>query len=130
MNRMLQQVVPTCEGWEAVLFSYDDGELFREPIVCCAFMSERPYVENGEDEEKYLEGMVVTDNGTRIGGINDTPDDTGFLGYLYSKLPKKKITERMDYFKDQANQLMKIRKSGHRPGKKIRGAKRGKKARK
>ena len=26
--------------------SLDDGELFREPIVCWAFMSERPYVEN------------------------------------------------------------------------------------
>jgi hypothetical protein len=31
------------------------------------------------------------------------------------KLPKKKIRERMDYFKEQAQQLMKIRKSGHRP---------------
>jgi len=44
-----------------------------------------------------------------------------------SKLPKKKIWERMDYFKDQANQLMKIRKSGHRPARKIRGGRRGKK---
>jgi len=44
MNRMLQQIVPTCEGWEAVFFSYDDGELFREAIVCWGFLSERPYV--------------------------------------------------------------------------------------
>jgi len=47
-----------------------------------------------------------------------------------SKLPKKKIKERMDHFEEQANQLMKIRKSGHLPGKNIRGAKRGKKTEK
>jgi len=32
-----------------------------------------------------------------------------------SKVPKKKIKERMDYFKDQAKQLMEIRKSGPLP---------------
>ena len=48
-------------------------------------------------------------------GSNDTPDDIGFLGYLYSKLPREKMKIRMDYFKDQAKQLMKIRKSGHLP---------------
>jgi hypothetical protein len=57
--------------------------------------------------------MVVINDRIRIGGINDTPDDIGFLGYLYSKLPKKKIKERMDYFRGQAKQLMEIRKSGH-----------------
>lgn len=35
------------------------GELFREPIVCWAFMSERPYVEDGPDEERYVEGQVL-----------------------------------------------------------------------
>ena len=92
-------------------------------------MSDRPYLENGADEERYLEGMVVINDRIRIGGINDTPDDIGFLGYLYSKLPKKKIKERMDYFKDQAQQLMKIRKSGHRPAKRNREAKGGKRTR-
>ncbi len=127
MRKVLQQIVATCEGWEAVFFSYNDGELFREPIICWAFMSDRPYIENGADEERYLEGMVVINDRIRIGGINDTPDDIGFLGYLYSKLPRKKIKERMDYFKDQANQLMKIRESGQLSNKKIRGARRNRK---
>jgi hypothetical protein len=129
MRKVLQQIVATCEGWEAVFFSYEDGELFREPIICWAFVSDRPYIENGADEERYLEGMVVINDRIRIGGINDTPDDIGFLGYLYSKLPKKRIKERMDYFRDQAGQLMKIRKSGHRPAKRIREAKGGKRTR-
>jgi len=90
-------------------------------------VSDRPYLETGEDEERYLEGMVVTNNGSRIGGINDTPDDIGFLGYLYTKQSKKRIKERMDYFKDQARQLMEIRKSGHPANKKIQQSKRGKK---
>jgi hypothetical protein len=90
-------------------------------------VSDRPYLENGSDEERYVEGMVVINNGTRICGINDTPKGMGLVGYLYTKLPKKKIKERMDHFKEQAQQLMEIRKSGHRSGKKIRGAKKGKK---
>ncbi len=44
---------------------------------------------NGPDEERYVEGMVVINNGSRIGGINDTSEDIGFLGYLGTKLPKK-----------------------------------------
>ncbi len=126
MRKVLQQIVATCEGWEGVFFSYNDGELFREPIICWAFVSDRPYLENGADEERYLEGMVVINDRIRIGGINDTPDDIGFLGYLFSKLPKKKLKERMDYFKDQARQLMKIRESGHRADKKVRRVKKGK----
>jgi len=43
------------------------------------------------------------------------PDNIGFLGYLNTKLPEEKIKERMDYFKDQAKQLMEIWKSGHLP---------------
>ena len=34
MRKILRQIVATCEGWEAVFFSYGDGDLFREPIVC------------------------------------------------------------------------------------------------
>ena len=64
---MLQQVVPTSEGWEAIFFSCDDGELFREPIVCWGFISEKPYVEDCEDEARYLEGQVVTNGGSKIG---------------------------------------------------------------
>ena len=52
MNRKLQQIVPTCEGWEAVFLSYDHGELFREPIVCWGFMSERRHVKDAEDEAR------------------------------------------------------------------------------
>jgi len=33
--------------------------------------------------------VVVTHNQIRIGGINDTPENIGFLGYLDTKLPKK-----------------------------------------
>ncbi len=130
MRKTLQQIVATCEGWEAVFFSYDDGELFREPIVCWASMSDRPYLENGADVERYLEGMVMINDRIRIGGINDTPDDIGFLGYLYSKLPRKKIKERMDYFKDQARQLMEIREPGDRPSRKTRWGKKSKTIRK
>jgi hypothetical protein len=32
-------------------------------IVCWAFVAERPHVENGPDEEKYFEGMVLVDDG-------------------------------------------------------------------
>jgi hypothetical protein len=32
-----------------------------------------------------------------------------------TKLPEEKIKERMDYFKDQAKQLVEMRKSGHYP---------------
>jgi len=70
---------------------------------------------NGEDEAGYLEGQVVTNGGSKIVGINDTPENIGFVRYLYSKLPMEKIKMRMDYFKDQAKQLMKIRKSSHLP---------------
>jgi len=115
MERTLHQIVATCEGWEAVFLSYDNGELFREPIVCWAFTSERPYVEDGEDEERYVEGQVVVDNGSKIVGVYDVPENIGFLGYLNTKLPEEKIKERMECFKNQARQLMEIRKSGHLP---------------
>ena len=81
--------------------------------------SEGRRLHNGEDEERYIEAQVLIKKGSKIGGINDTPEDIGFLGYLFSKLPEEKIKERMDYFKDQAKQLMKIRESGHLPDDKI-----------
>jgi len=109
------RIIRSCNGWEAVFFSYDNGELFSEPIVCWALVSERPYVENGEDEERYIEGQVLIDKGTDIGGVNDLPDNIGFVGYLNTALPEGKIKERMDHFKDQAKQLMEIRKSGRLP---------------
>ena len=76
-------------------------------------VSERPYVENGEDEERYIEGQVLIDKGIDIGGVNDLPDNIGFVGYLNSTLPEEKIKEQMNYFRDQAKQLMEIRKSSH-----------------
>jgi len=34
--------------------------------------------------------MVVINNESKIGGgINDTPEDIGFLGYLNTKLPEE-----------------------------------------
>ena len=30
------QITPKPEGWEAVFFSYDGGELFSEPVICWA----------------------------------------------------------------------------------------------
>jgi len=41
------------------------------------------------------------------------------LGYLNTKLPVEKIKERMDHFKDEAKQLIEIRKSGNLPDDKI-----------
>ena len=57
------------------------------------------------------------------------PEDIGFLGYLYAKVPEEKIKERMDHFKELAQQLIIIRKSGHLRVKKIREAKGGKRTR-
>ncbi len=107
------RIIRSCNGWNAVFFSYDNGELFSEPIVCWALVSERPYVENGEDEERYIEGQVLIDKGTDIGGVNELPDSVGFLGYLNTTLPEEKIKEQMDYFRDQAKQLIEIRKNTH-----------------
>ncbi len=42
---------------------------------------------NGEDEQRYIEGQVLIDKGTDIGGVNDVPDSIGFLGYLNTTLP-------------------------------------------
>jgi hypothetical protein len=113
------RIIRSCNGWVGVFFSYDNGELFSEPIVCWALVSERPYVENGEDEERYIEGQVLIDKGTDIGGVNDLPDNIGFVGYLNTALPEEEIKERMAYFRDQAKQLMEIRKAGHLPADRI-----------
>ena len=87
----------------------------REPVLCWALVSERPYVENGEDKERYIEGQVVINNGSKIGGVYDVPENIGFWGYLYTKLPEKNRKEHMDHFKNQAKDLIEIRKSGHLP---------------
>ena len=106
-------------GWEAAFFSYDDGELFCETVICWALVSERPYVENGKDEERYIEGQVLAEKGSDIGGVYDLPEDIGFLGYLNTKLPEKNRKEQMDHFKKQAEDLMEIRRSGHLPDNRI-----------
>lgn len=111
MKKMLQ-IASACE-WEAVFFYYDNGKVFREPVVCWAFVSERPFVENGEDEAKYIEGQVVLNGGDKIGGVYEVPENIGFLGYLYSKLTEQRIKERMDHFIAQSKELMELRKSGH-----------------
>ena len=114
MKKMVQ-IMPACEGWEAVFFSYDGGECFRESIVCWAFISARPYVENGDGEERYIEGRLVLNGGSRIAGVTETPEGIGFLGYLYSKLPEETIKERMDYFRDQGRDLMELKRTGRLP---------------
>jgi len=43
MRRILQ-IMQACDGWEAGFFSYDDGDLFCEPVLCWALVSETPYV--------------------------------------------------------------------------------------
>jgi len=73
--------------------------------------------------------VVATNNGSKIVGVYDVPENIGFVGYLNTKLPEEKIKERMDYFKEQAKQLMEMKKSGHLPDKKIREAKGGKRTR-
>jgi hypothetical protein len=35
MKKILQ-IMQACDGWEAVFFSYDDGGLFFEPVICSA----------------------------------------------------------------------------------------------
>jgi hypothetical protein len=82
-------------------------------------MSERPYVEDGEDEERYIEGQVLVEKGIGIGGVYDLLENIGFLGYLNTRLPEKNRKEQMDRFKDQTKDLMGIRKSGHLPDNKI-----------
>jgi hypothetical protein len=63
----------------------------------------------------YIERQVLGRNGNNIDRVYYLPEDIGFLGYLNTKVPEEKIKERMDYFKDQARQLMEIRKFGHPP---------------
>ena len=76
-------------GWEAAFFSYDDGELFCETVICWALVSERPYVENGKDEERYIEGQVVINEGSKIGGVYDVPENIGFLAICIRSCRRK-----------------------------------------
>lgn len=71
---------------------------------------------NGEDEERYIEGQVLVEKGSDIGGVYDQPEDIGFLGYLNTKLPEKNRKEQMDHFRDQAKELMEIRRSSRNDG--------------
>ena len=92
------------EGWEAVFFSYDDQELFFEPVFCWALVSERPYVENGEGEKTYIEGQVMIGNG-----------DIVFMDYHNTWLPEMCRREQMGHLKRAAEELMELRRSGHLP---------------
>ncbi len=107
------QIMEACEGWEAVFFSYNDGELFCDPVICWALVSERPYAENGDNEERYIEGQVLVEKGSDIGGVYDLPEDIGFVGYLNIKLPDRNRKEHMEHFKERARELMDIKKYGH-----------------
>jgi len=73
--KKIVQIMPWPEGWEAVFFSYDDGELFCEPVLFWALVSETPYVENddGDEEKRYIEGQVIFVNGCNIVGVYDLP---------------------------------------------------------
>jgi hypothetical protein len=126
--KKIVQITPKPEGWEAVFFSYDGGELFRESVLFWALLSETPYVDNDEEEKTYIEGQVLFENGCNIVGVYDFPQcpgihdlhgNIGFLGYLNTRLPEKYRRQQMEYFKKEAEGLMKIRKSGHLPDNKI-----------
>jgi len=44
---------------------------------------------NGEDEERYIEGQVLVEKGTDIGGVYDLPGEIGFSGYFNTRVPEK-----------------------------------------
>ena len=122
--KKIVQIMPWPEGWEAVFFSYDDGELFCEPVLFWALVSETPYADDDDEEKRYIEGQVIFVNGCNIVGVYDLPQcagihdlhgEIGFLGYLNTRLPEKYRREQMEYFKKEAEGLMRMRKSGHLP---------------
>ena len=121
--KKIVQIMPANGEYEAVFFSYDDGELFTEPVLCWALVSETPYAEKDDedDEKRYIEGQVIFVNGCSIVGVYDLPEcagiqdlhgEIGFLGYLNTRLPEKYRREQMGYFKKEAEGLMAMRKSG------------------
>jgi hypothetical protein len=72
------------------------------PANACLPIGRDVELRNGPDEERYVEGMVVINEGSKIGGVYDTPENIGFGGYLYSKLPEKNRKGQMDNFKELA----------------------------
>ncbi len=50
--KKIVQIMPSYGEFEAVFFSYDDGDLFCEPVLCWALVSETPYVEDGDEDEE------------------------------------------------------------------------------
>jgi hypothetical protein len=54
------QIMPACDGWEALFFSYDDGELFCDPILLGGgpLVSERPYVGRKVPSEPLQRGTI------------------------------------------------------------------------
>jgi hypothetical protein len=140
MRRILQ-IMQACDGWEAGFFSYDDGDLFCEPVLCWALVSETLYAgrsvprkprlegvelhnDDEDDEKRYIEGQVIFVSGCNIVGVYGLPQypeiqdlhgEIGFLGYLNTRLPEKYRREQMEYFKKEAEGLMEMRKSGRLP---------------
>ena len=124
--KKIVQIMSANGEFEAVFFSYDDGDLFCEPVLCWALVSETPYAEKDDedDEKRYIEGQVIFVNGCNIVGVYDLPQcagiqdlhgEIGFLGYLNTRLPEKGRGEQMEYFKKEAENLMEMRKSGRFP---------------
>jgi len=123
--KKIVQITAWPEGYEAVFFSYNNKEFFSEPVFCWALVSERPYVENGEEEEKtYIEGQVMAGNGGGITGVFDFPQcatvrklhgDIVFMDYQNTRLPEKCRREQREYLKKVAEELMELRRSDHIP---------------
>ena len=49
---------------------------------------------NGSDEERFIEGQVLVEKESDIGGVYDLPEHIGFLGHLNTKLPEKNRKEQ------------------------------------
>lgn len=116
--------MPWPEGWEAVFFSYDERELFSKPVFCWALVSERPYVENGEEEKTCIEGQIMVGDGGGItgvfdlrqcGAIRELHGDIVFIDYCNTRLPEKCRRKQMEGFKKATEELMELRRSGHIP---------------
>jgi hypothetical protein len=120
--KKIVQIMPWPDGWEAGFLSYDDEELFYEPIFCWALISKRVYIGNGDEEITYLEGLVMAPNGGSITGVFDLPQCTAirdlrgeiaFVSYRNIKVPEKYRKEETEYFKKVAEDLPRLRSSGH-----------------
>ena len=92
------QIMPANGEYEAVFFSYDTGDLFTEPLLCWALISENPCAEDDDEpeEKRYIEGQVIFKNGCSITGCCTTP-----YARKGSFLPKKSRIQRLFYTKDR-----------------------------